>query len=273
MPRLRLLVAYDGTDFHGWQRQLPPGQEELRTAQGVLTAAVRDLIGAEVPVQGASRTDAGVHARGQVAAFTVEHLRIPVERLAMALNTRLPRDIEVVEAREEVESFDPVRDCVSKSYSYRLRAASAARPRGLEGRATPFERRFTAVCRHRLDIARLRAAAAQVVGTHDFRAFAHEPDQRETTVRTVLGCGVCEPEAGIVRFDVAGSGFLHHMVRILVGTLVEAGRGRIEPGDIAQIIASRERSQAGPTMPPDGLCLEWIHYGPRPMMGAAEGAR
>ncbi|MFM7481233.1 MAG: tRNA pseudouridine synthase A [Planctomycetota bacterium] len=219
------------------------------------------LVGAAVPVLGASRTDAGVHARGQVASFSIDQLRIPVDRVAMALNTRLPRDLEVVRADEVDESFDPVRSCVSKSYSYRLRIADGTRPRGLEGRATPFERRFTTVCRHAVDLARVRAAAARVVGTHDFRAFAHEPDQRETTVRTVLGCTVTDPEPGIMRFDVSGSGFLHHMVRILVGTLLEAGRGRIEPSDIDRIIAQRDRSEAGPTMPPEGLCLEWIHYG------------
>lgn len=261
MPRLRLLVAYDGTDFHGWQRQVPPGLPELRTAQGVLTEAVHDLVGAAIPVLGASRTDAGVHARGQVASFSIDQLRIPVERISMALNTRLPRDLEVVAADEVDESFDPVRSCVSKSYSYRLRMADGTRPRGLEGRATPFERRFTTVCRHPIDVARVRAAAARVVGTHDFRAFAHEPDQRETTIRTVLGCAITNPEPGIIRFDVSGSGFLHHMVRILVGTLVEVGRGRLEPSDIDRIIAQRDRSEAGPTMPPEGLCLEWIHYG------------
>ena len=261
MARFRLLLAYDGTDFHGWQRQEPPGLPPLRTAQGVLTDAVSDLFREKVNVDGASRTDAGVHARGQVAAFSIANPRIPIERLGMALNTRLPRDIEVRDARRVGDGFDPVRDCVSKSYSYRLRHGCEGRPEGLEGRADPFERLTTAQVRHELDVQTMSAAAGMMVGTRDFRAFAHNPDQRETTVRTVHTVTVTGLDAGVVRFDVAGSGFLHHMIRIMVGTLVEVGRGHLPAGSVAEIIASRDRSRAGRTMPPEGLCLEWIHYG------------
>ena len=261
MTRLRLLLAYDGTDFHGWQRQEPPDTEPLRTVQGILTAAVSDLMREPIQVNGASRTDAGVHARGQVAAFSAANSRIPVERVAMALNTRLPPDLEVRDAREVSATFDPIRDCVSKGYSYRLRHGCDGRPAGLDGRADPFERRTTAQCRFALDVARMRAAAAQMVGTHDFRAFAHGPDQRETTVRTVHTITVVEEARGIIRLNVSGSGFLHHMIRIMTGTLVEIGRGRIEPTEVGAIIASGDRGRAGPTMSASGLCLEWIHYG------------
>ncbi|MSR29097.1 MAG: tRNA pseudouridine(38-40) synthase TruA [Phycisphaerales bacterium] len=261
MPRFRLQIAYDGTDFHGWQRQEPPGLPPLRTAQGVLTEAVVDLFGMGLKVDGASRTDSGVHARGQVAAFTVENPRIPIERLAMALNTRLPRDIEVRVASRVNDDFDPVRHCVSKSYSYHLRHGDAGRPPGLEGRADPFERLSTAHVRHHLDLTSMRTASAPLTGTHDYRAFAHNPDERETTIRTVHGISVNEARPGVIRFDVAGSGFLHHMVRIIVGTLVEVGRGRTPPDRVGEIMAARDRSRAGPTMPPEGLCLEWIHYG------------
>jgi len=261
VPRFRLLVAYDGTDFHGWQRQEPLNLPALRTAQGVLTAAVCDLMRERITVHGASRTDSGVHALGQVAAFSIADPRVPVERMAMALNTRLPKDIEVRGVWRVADAFDPVRSCRSKNYFYRLRHGCAGRPDGLNGRADPFERRTTAQCRHPLDAVRMRAAAALIVGTHDFRSFAHNPDQRESTVRTVHTCTIVEPAAGIMRIDVSGSGFLHHMVRILVGTLVEVGRGRFEPESVADILAARDRARAGKTMSPVGLCLEWIHYG------------
>lgn len=261
MPRFRLLVAYDGTDFHGWQRQEPPNLPALRTAQGVLTDAVSNLMRERVTVDGASRTDSGVHARGQVAAFSIADPRIPVDRMVMALNTRLPQDLEVRGAWDAEDSFDPIRNCRSKGYSYRLRHGCEGRPSGLEGRADPFERRTTAQCRHPLDIARMRTAAELMIGTHDFRSFAHCPEQRESTVRTVHTCSVIEPSPGVVRVDVAGGGFLYHMVRIMVGTLVEIGRGRFEPESVTEILEARNRARAGPTMSPSGLCLEWVHYG------------
>lgn len=263
MPRFRLLIAYDGTDFHGWQRQEPPGLEPLRTAQGVLTTAVSDLMSHRVVVHGASRTDAGVHARGQVAAFSIEATRVPIERLAMAINSRLPRDIEVRDAQVVAEGFDPVRDCFSKNYSYRLRHGSAGRPLQVNGRPDPFDRCMTAHCRQELDLARMRLAASAMTGTRDYKSFAHCPEQRETTIRTVHTCTVVEIGAGLLRFEVSGSGFLYHMVRIMVGTLVDVGRDKLDPQSIPEIIASCDREQAGQTMPPEGLCLEWIHYGQR----------
>lgn len=262
MPRFRLLVAYDGTDFHGWQRQEPPNLPPLRTAQGVLTDAVSDLMRERITVDGASRTDSGVHALGQIAAFSIAEPRIPVDRIAMALNTRLPADIEVRGVWRVADSFDPIRNCRSKNYFYRLRHGCDGRPAGLDGRADPFERRTTARCRHPLDAARMKTAAALMVGTHDYRSFAHCPEQRESTVRTIHTCTVIEPAPGIVRIDVSGSGFLYHMVRIMVGTLVEVGRGRFEPESIVDILAACDRGRAGPTMSPVGLCLEWIHYDP-----------
>ena len=261
MPRIRLLIAYEGTDFHGWQRQEPPDRDPLRTAQGVLTDAISDLMNQRVSVNGASRTDAGVHARGQVGSFSIAESRIPIERLPMAINTRLPHDIEVRSAREVEDAFDPVRDCISKSYSYRLRHGPDGRPTQLQGRPDPFDRKWTAHCRQQLDLERMRRAASHMVGTRDFRAFAHCPDQRETTVRSVHTCTVVETGAGLLRFEIAGSGFLYHMVRIMVGTLVDVGRGRLEAESIESVIASLDRAKAGQTMAPEGLCLDWIHYG------------
>ncbi len=214
-----------------------------------------------ISVNGASRTDTGVHARGQVAAFSVSESRVPPERLSMAINSRLPADIEVREARVVRDDFDPVRDCLSKNYTYRLRHGSEGRPPHVNGRPDPFDREMTAHCHQTLELAEMQRAAAQMTGTRDYKAFAHCPEQRETTVRSVHMCTVTELSPGLLRFDVAGSGFLHHMVRIMVGTLVDVGRGRIDPAAINEIIASCERKRAGQTMPPQGLCLEWIHYG------------
>ena len=258
MARYRLLLAYDGTDFHGWQRQEPPGKDPLRTVQGELQRVVQDVVREPLTVVGASRTDSGVHARGQVAAFDAADMRVPLDRLPDALNARLPGDIEVREAAEAAPDFDPISGCVSKCYSYTL-VHGDAHVR-TPGRAGVFERRACAAVRPALDVAAMRAAAAHFPGTKDFRAFAHDPDARETTVRTVHTLTVIDRAPGLVRIEVSGAGFLHHMVRIVVGTLVEAGRGRIAPGDVPGIIAGRERAAAGPTMPPEGLCLEWIHY-------------
>lgn len=260
MPRFQLRVAYDGTDFHGWQRQEPPDLTPLRTAQGVLTDAVSNLMRERVSVNGASRTDAGVHARGQVAAFSIEQARVPIERLPMAINTRLPPDIEVREARLVCDTFDPVRDCLSKSYSYRLRHGSEGRPPHVNGRPDPFDREMTSHCHQTLNLSSMQTAAAQMTGTRDYKAFAHCPDQRETTVRTVHTCTVHAISPGLLRFDVSGSGFLYHMVRIMVGTLVDVGRGRLDAGSIGEVMDSCQRKRAGQTMPPQGLCLEWIHY-------------
>lgn len=270
MARYRLLLAYDGTDFHGWQRQEPPGMEPLRTVQGELQRVVQDVVREPLTVVGASRTDSGVHARGQVAAFDAADMRVPLDRLPDALNARLPGDIEVRAASAATSDFDPISGCVSKCYSYTLvHGDMCART---PGRAGVFERRFTAAVRPRLDALAMRAAGGCMVGTHDFRAFAHDPDARETTVRTVHTLTVIERAPGLVRIEVSGGGFLHHMVRILVGTLVEVGRGRIAASDVPAIIAGRERSAAGPTMPPEGLCLEWIHYPAERAEAAASSA-
>lgn len=302
MPRYKLTVAYDGTDFHGWQRQLVPpslaqersvtddvapegsrtyprmhesGRVELRTVQSVLETAVREVVRQPIAIDGASRTDSGVHARGQVAAFTCdaagpEGRGWPEERgttpLVRAVNSRLPHDAMVVSAEVVDESFNPISDCLSKGYSYTLHVAP---DRAL------WDRRYVTHCWVPLDVGAMQAAAARIVGRHDFACFAAAGHGRLSTVRTVLGCGVGsdeaterrsgEPEredawAGRVRIDVSGDGFLYNMVRIIAGTLVEVGRGKIAPAAIDEIIASRDRRMAGPTLPPEGLCLEWIDY-------------
>jgi tRNA pseudouridine38-40 synthase len=258
MPRYRLTVAYDGTDFHGWQRQEPPDAAPLRTVQGALEDAVAAVVGARVPVLGASRTDAGVHAAGQVAAFTAE-TSVPADRMALAINARLPRDVRVRSAESVHASFDPISDCVSKCYRYGISHGD----RGLEV-ASVFDRRTVWSTWHPLDPARMSLAAAALVGTHDFAAFAQVNHGRESTVRTVHGCTVTSPAEGRIVVEVAGSGFLYNMVRIIAGTLSEAGRGRIGPEDIRRALAMGDRSATGPTLPPHGLRLEWVRYGAAP---------
>ena len=256
MPRFRLLVAYDGTDFHGWQRQEPPDAPALRTVQGVLEEAVATALGGpRVPVMGASRTDAGVHAVGQVAAFTAD-TRIPIDRLAMAITARLPEDVCVHRAEEVHAGFDPISDCVSKCYRYTIAHGVAA-----PDPALLFARRTTWVTRHRLDVAAMRAVAERLTGTHDFAAFAQANHGRESTVRSVFGCTVHEPAPGRAVVEVSGNGFLYNMVRIIAGTLVEAGRGRIGAAEVDAALAERDRAKVGPTLPPHGLRLEWVRYG------------
>ncbi|MCA9285505.1 MAG: tRNA pseudouridine(38-40) synthase TruA [Phycisphaerales bacterium] len=258
MPRFRLTLAYDGTEFHGWQRQEPPGLPPLRTVQGVLEAAVRDVVRAPVLVVGASRTDAGVHALGQVAAFSAE-TSVPVERMPLAITSRLPEDVQVREAAIVADDFDPIGDCRSKGYRYRvLHTGPPAHWPDL------FQRRTTYFSYHALDPDRMDEAARLLEGEHDFASFAQASHGRETTVRTIHSCRVRATGPYALELDVSGSGFLYNMVRIVAGTLVEVGRGRLVPEDMTRIIAAQDRRAAGPTLPPEGLCLMWVRYGEGP---------
>jgi len=257
MPRFRLHLAYDGTAFHGWQRQDPPGQEPQRTVQGSLEQALAVVFGALVRTQGASRTDAGVHAKDQVVAFSAES-RIPIDRLAAAINARLPDDMQVLSAHAAPDGFDPSIHCASKGYRYRIRPAA--------GRTSPvplFDRHFVFHTFHALDLDAMQQAAGAFEGTHDFLAVTCADHGRESTIRTVNTCRVARVGAHDLAIDVAGPGFLYNMVRIIAGTLVEVGRGRVPPGLVPDILASLDRGRAGPTLPAHGLTLEWTHLGER----------
>lgn len=257
MPRFRLLVSYDGTEFHGWQRQEPPGKEPLRTVQGTLETAVREALQQPVRVVGASRTDSGVHAVGQVMAFSAE-TRIPVDRLPWAINARLPQDVQVREPRVVRDDFDPISDARTKGYRY-----SIVLPHDAERLPPIFDLRFAWWQVHRLDLDLMRAAAGRLVGEHDFAAFAHVAHGRESTVRRVTQCTVTSPRPGTIWIDVAGTGFLYNMVRIIAGSLVEVGRGHRSADDLSKALATGDRTLTGQTLPPQGLCLRWIHYGER----------
>lgn len=277
MPRYKITVAYDGTHFHGWQKQdrtpensSDDGQipetpvtgtevtglcdaERLRTVQGVLEEAVRKVVREPVNVLGASRTDAGVHAKGQVAAFTTR-TSIPVERLARAITSRLPDDVQVRDAEIVTDEFDPIRGAIAKGYCYRL-AHSCARHR-----KPLFDRHYVTHTAYRLDPVRMNLAARLLMGEHDFASFTRINHGRDSTVRTIYDCSVTATHRTRCRIDVVGNGFLYNMVRIIAGTLVEVGRGVIEPEAIPQIITAKDRNAAGPTLPPNGLCLMWIKY-------------
>lgn len=270
MPRYKLTIAYDGTEFCGWQKQEPPDPDDptrrtpLRTVQGVVEETVRDVLREDVVVMGASRTDSGVHALGQVAAFTSEPIEDKgigwpesrgTESLVRALNSKLPRDVLITGAQVVPHDFNPIGGAAEKEYTYTIECGPV---RPLWDRAYVFHTWYE------LELASMQQAAAAMVGEHDFAAFAQINHGRTTTVRTIFGCSVehTQSEHGAVRFviRVSGSGFLYNMVRIIAGTLMEVGRGKIAPDAIGGIIESKDRRNAGPTLPPQGLRLEWIRY-------------
>lgn len=241
---IKLVIQYDGTNYHGWQEQ-----PEADTIQGRLTAAIEALTGQRVRVNGSSRTDAGVHALGQAANVRID-TAVPTANFATALNRLLPDDIAVVEACDVPEAFDAISDAVSKRYRYTIDTGPCR---------SVMQIRF---CWHRpgrLDIEAMRQAAGRLVGTNDFKSFASAADTRESSVRTISDF-VVEADGPQIHIEVEADGFLYNMVRNLVGTLVEVGRGRWSPDRVSQVLAARDRAAAGPIAPPAGLCLLWIRY-------------
>ncbi|MBQ7833641.1 MAG: tRNA pseudouridine(38-40) synthase TruA [Lachnospiraceae bacterium] len=239
MRRIMLTVAYDGTDFHGWQVQ--PG---VRTVEGELNTCLSELLGAEVQVIGASRTDAGVHALGNLAVFDTESY-IPAEKFAYALNCKLPSDVKVQKSEEVAADFHP-RKCDSvKTYEYHIDSGEFP---------MPINSRYAYYTYHTPDVELMREAAKYIVGEHDFKSFCSVHTQAETTVRTVYAVDVEQTGREIV-IRVSGSGFLYNMVRIIAGTLLEAGMGKYEPSKVAWMFEQCDRTVAGPTLPPEGLRL------------------
>jgi tRNA pseudouridine38-40 synthase len=234
-----LTVAYDGTNYHGWQIQ-PNGE----TIEGILNKCLTELLQEQIEVIGASRTDAGVHALGNVAVFDTE-TQIPAEKISYALNARLPEDIRIQESKEVAPDFHP-RHCESrKTYEYRIYNAEFP---------LPTERLYTYFTYADLDIAQMQEAAAYLVGIHDFKSFCSVNAQAESTVRQVDSIEV-EKTGNLITIRVVGRGFLYNMVRIIAGTLMEAGRGKLSPQEMSAILEARDRSKAGPTAPACGLTL------------------
>jgi tRNA pseudouridine38-40 synthase len=247
-PALALLLAYDGTAYHGWQVQ-----PDAATVQGALVEALRPLAGAGLRLVGASRTDAGVHALGQVASL---HPTRPVAPpvVQAALNATLPGDIRVVAAREVPAGFDARRAARLKRYAYVISQAPVV---------SPFLRRYAWHVTRPLDVGRLRLAAHALRGTHDFSAFQAAAGRDRLPVCTVRSVRVVRrgPLLGLV---VSADAFLHHMVRNIVGTLVEVGRGCRPPRWVNEVLDGRDRRRAGPTAPPQGLWLVSVRY-PAPL--------
>ncbi len=252
---IKLTIAYDGSDYHGWQIQ--PGK---RTIQSVLAEAIQNLIGCKVQVFGASRTDAGVSALGQVALVQINSA-IPTENLARAITHRLPADIAVTEAVEVPQGFDVIGAVKSKLYRYTI----------FTGELQPvLQIRHCWHLSAKLDTVAMAQAAKILVGKKNFKSFAAAADSRENSVRTIFRCDVTTSskyeirntryEKDWVYVDVEGDSFLYNMVRNIVGTLVEVGIGRQSPGKINEILEARNRTAAGPIAPAEGLCLMWIKY-------------
>jgi tRNA pseudouridine38-40 synthase len=244
MRTLKLTLSYDGTRFVGWQRQ---GDGE--SIQGLLEDALAQFEGAPVSVQGAGRTDAGVHALGQVASVRVT-CGHETATLTRALNVHLPPDIRVLSVEEAGADFHARFSARSKTYRYQIRNAAIA---------SPFERSYVWHLPEPLSIGAMQQAAAGLVGTHDFAAFRSVGSGTSSTVRTVSRSEWCVTD-GLLTYEISGDGFLRHMVRAIVGTLVEIGRTWRPPQDIASLLAKRARADAGATAPPHGLFLVRVDY-------------
>jgi tRNA pseudouridine38-40 synthase len=244
VPTYRAVVEYDGTNFSGLQFQT-----QARTVAAELERVLSMLFAEPIKISAAGRTDAGVHASGQVISFKSER-EFPDGRLALALNGNLPLDVSVRHAEIAPDAFSARFDATARVYEYRI----INRPM-----PSAFERRFAHHVHRPADIELARRAAADLLGTHDFLAFCGVPPERGGTVRTIRSIEIERSRDRIV-LRIAGQGFLHRMVRITVGTLMEIATGRREPDGIPAIIASRDRKQAGYTAPAAGLCLVGVQY-------------
>ena len=230
MKRVKLVVAYDGTNYHGWQVQ-----DNGITIEEVLNRTISELVQEDIKVIGASRTDAGVHACGNVAVFDTES-RIPGDKFSFALNQRLPEDIRIQESCEVDADFHPRYADTVKTYEYNI----------LNRRfELPTKRLYAAFCYYPMDIERMNQAAAYLVGEHDFKSFCSAGAQVQTTVRTIYAVNVTKAD-DMVHIRITGNGFLYNMVRIIAGTLMQVGTGLMEPEQVKEILEARDRSKAGP---------------------------
>lgn len=251
----KVTLAYDGTDFHGWQVQ-----PDRATIQGTLADAIERITGERVLPQGSGRTDAGVHALGQVASFYL-NAAIPEANFHRALNRALPSSIRVLEAAKAAVDFHARHDAVGKRYEYRIFRGEIC---------PPWRARYVYALNWPLDVPEMRDAARLVEGEHDFTSFAaSDPDMAQRAgeaedrgaVRRIFSSEWVEAEGDQLVYQVHGEGFLHHMVRNLVGTFLDVGRGHIAAGDVTRILDARSRSEAGATAPARGLWLVSVDYG------------
>ena len=244
MKRYRLKVAYDGTNYCGWQVQ--PNEV---TIEGVLNETLSDLLNEDIEVVGASRTDSGVHSDGNYCIFDTE-THIPAPKIAYALNQRLPEDISIVKSDEVDEDWHPRYQNSMKTYQYTI--INRDMP-------DPVRRLYTYFTYSKLDVDKMKEAARFLVGEHDFAAFCSTGSQVENTVRTIESLDVTQ-NGDEIAIIAKGNGFLYNMVRIIAGTLLEVGEGKLEPSDMEDIIASKDRGKAGKTAVARGLRLVEIKY-------------
>jgi len=243
--QILLTVAYDGTNYAGWQRQ-----NNAVTVQEKLEDALSTLLKRQVTVRASSRTDAGVHALGQRASFFAPDLRVPLDKLPMVLVGMLPSDISVTAAEVVSNAFNPRFGAKCKTYEYKI--YSAACP-------NPLMRRYSAFVPQPLNIENMQKAAQYFIGRHDFAAFCAVGSSAKTTVREIYDCHVIN-QGHCYTMSITGNGFLYNMVRIVSGTIMYVGIGKISADDIPVIIASCDRKKAGKTMPPEGLTLVEVKY-------------
>ena len=244
MRNIKLTIEYDGTSYGGWQKQ-----KNNRTIQQCIEEAIKLLTGEDVELIGSSRTDAGVHAKGMVANL-ITNSQIPADKFREAINTKLPDDIGIIKSEEVDRNFHSRYDSKGKTYCYTL------------------VNRYEKVCigrnyvyqvRDELNYNLMKEAAKYFLGKHDFKAFKTNGSSVKTSVRTINGLEL-ELKGDVIKIFVSADGFLYNMVRIIVGTLIEVGKGKIKPEDIESIIKNGDRSKAGPCVPPNGLVLEKVFY-------------
>lgn len=265
----KMTVAYDGTLYAGWQVQL-----RRQTIQAMLEKAIAQVCLQRVRVTGSGRTDSGVHAIAQVASFSLEQWRASASDLARALNSKLPSDITISEIVDADQNFHAIRDASGKRYRYQIR---------IGGPRDPFEYRYRWHLSGPIDVQAMADAARLICGRQDFASFQAAGSDRKTTVRHIRALDIIDQDNGVVcggageggngevrnlAIEVEADGFLYNMVRNIVGSLVEVGRGKRSPSWVAEVIAARDRKVAGPTAPPHGLFLMWVQY-PMDMYGPA----
>ena len=249
MSMIRLTLAYDGTGFHGWARQRDPA---IRTIEGSLTGFLERIVREPVKLSVAGRTDAGVHARAQVASFRTTS-GVEPERLRRAVNGRFAPEIVVLDAVEAPDGFDARFSATAREYRYRIDERDPP---------DPFVARYAWGRPGRLEVTPMRAAARALLGEHDFTSFCRHPGTDASTVRRLVTLSVAR-RGELLEVGAVANAFLHQMVRSLVGTLVAVGEGRLDPGSMSDVLAARDRAAAGPPAPALGLTLERVRYGRR----------
>ena len=245
MRNIKLTIEYDGKDFNGWQKQ--PGKLNI---QGSIEAAIKQITGEDVQLNASGRTDAGVHAWGQVANFKTES-NLPIEKFPIAINTKLKRSIRIINAEEVDERFHSRLSCKRKTYRYVINNSEFA---------SAIYRNLETHIPQKLDINKMKEAVKYFEGEHDFKAFKASGTSSKSSVRTIYKAEVLEMPNNRIYIDLTGNGFLYNMVRIIAGTLVDVGLEKIEPEEIPNIIKQGKRDLAGKTLPPNGLYLLRVEY-------------